>query len=141
MMPAPSMCCGGLERGRAAGCGAYLSSLGLSPRDQYDAQGNIFDRAIIGVRLSRAILDWIRGGALASRAGALGVAELEVLYQRVRREVEAEGIPAEAVGIPLDVQAAAARGRGGPAAPCGAASHQQQQQQQQPAAEDGRGAQ
>ena len=103
------------ERGRAAGCGSYLGSLGLSPRAQYDAQGSICDRAIVGVRLSRAILGWVREGALAARAEAMGVAELEVLYQRVRGGVEAAGIPAEAIGVPLDVQAATAAGWGGPA--------------------------
>ena len=44
----------------------------------------------------------------------MGVAELEVLYQRVRGEAEAAGIPAEAIGIPLDVQASAAAGWVGP---------------------------
>ena len=119
------------ERGRAAGCGAYLGSLGLSMRAQYDAQGNIFDRAIVGVRLSRAILGWVREGALAARAEALGLGELEVLYQRVRSEVEADGIPAEALGVPADVQAAAATGWSGVAG--------RERTGNDGAAEDGRG--
>ena len=63
----------------------------------------------------------------------MGVAELDVLYQRVRGEVEAAGIPAEAIGIPLDVQASAAAGWGGPAERAAANNDR--------AAEHGRGAQ
>ena len=47
------------ERSRALGLdqGGYASALGLSPRDLYDAQGNAFDRAIVGVRLGPSFQD------------------------------------------------------------------------------------
>ena len=37
-----------------------MANLQLSPRDLYDAQGNAFDRAIIGYRLGPAVAAWLR---------------------------------------------------------------------------------
>ena len=39
------------ERGRAMGMGAYLTAVGLSEQELYDAQGNSFDPHAIVVRL------------------------------------------------------------------------------------------
>ena len=98
------------ERGRATGCGAYLDSLRLGQRDLYDAQGNHFDRVIVAWRLSRYVLAWTRGDAVPLGPEPLDVAGLEQLYQRVRIAVEADGVPAVPMGVPADVQRAAAMG-------------------------------
>ena len=117
------------ERSRATGCGAYLEGLQLNAVALYNAQGNHFDRAIVGWRLSRVLLAWAQGGDLPRGPRPLGAADLERLYQRVRIAVEAGGMPAEPVGVPVDVQAAAATQWGGPTGAHGDTST---------AAEDGR---
>ena len=117
------------ERSRATGCGAYLEGLDLQDAALYNAQGNFFDRGVVAVRLGRPILGWARGEALSAGPRPRAISELEALYQRVRAAVDDDGIPTQPVGVPVEVQAAAAAGWGG-AGRLDATS---------PAAEDGRG--
>ena len=98
------------ERSRATGCGAYLEGLGISSRALYDAQGYHFDRAIVAWRLSRYITAWVRGEWVPVGPDPLDVPGLERLYQRIRAAVEDEGIPTQPMGVPADVQRAAALG-------------------------------
>ena len=96
------------ERGRATGCGAYLEGLALDSRDLYDAQGTYQDRAAIGCRLSQYLRAWVCGERIPAGSQPLDVPGLERVYQRVRATVEDAGIPAQATGVPADVQRAAA---------------------------------
>ena len=50
------------ERGRAMGLLPYLRTLGLTGAQLYDAQGNAFDRCIVGLRLGPTIARWLAGG-------------------------------------------------------------------------------
>ena len=50
------------ERGRAMGMLPYLRSLGLTDTQIYNAQGNSFDRAIVGLRLGPIVARWLAGG-------------------------------------------------------------------------------
>ena len=106
------------ERGRATGCGAYMDSLGLGAHDLYDAQGNHFGRAVLAWCLSRYVAAWVRGEWVPVGPEPLDVVGLERLYQRVRLAVAADGVPTEPVGVPADVQRAAALGWA-PAEGCG----------------------
>jgi len=52
------------ERGRAMGMLPYLAGLGLDDRTLFDAQGNAFDRALLGARLGGHIGTWLAGASL-----------------------------------------------------------------------------
>ena len=97
------------ERSRVTGSAHYLGSLGLGPRELYDAQGNHLDRHVIPYRVSRPIVRWVRGGDVLGH-GYPTVAEIEDGYQRLRACVEGDGLPAQAEGVPRDVQRAARLG-------------------------------
>ena len=73
-------------------------------------QGNHFDRAIVAWRMSRYVAARVRGEWVPVGPVPLDVAGLERLYQRVRIAVAADGVPTEPVGVPPEVQRAAALG-------------------------------
>ena len=50
------------ERGRALGLLPYLRTMGLTDAQLYNAQGNSFDRCIVGLRLGPIIARWLAGG-------------------------------------------------------------------------------
>ena len=97
------------ERSRAMGSASYLDSLGLCPRALYDAQGNHFDRHVIPLRVLRPVVRWLQGEDVP-RHSYPAVADIEADYQELRVLIEREGLPAQAEGVPRDVQAAARLG-------------------------------
>lgn len=86
------------ERGNAGGC-QYLKGTGLSSRDLYDAQGNMFHRNSIGLRLGPAIAEWLRGDALPAHR-FLEPQVVEESYQRLRTIIDSEGVSALYTSIP-----------------------------------------
>ncbi len=46
------------------GMSPYIGQLGLTERQTFDAQGNAFDRAIVGVRAGRLLAVWAHGGRI-----------------------------------------------------------------------------
>ena len=96
------------ERGRAMGMMAYLGELELEERVLYDAQGNLFDRHVVPLRVSRPVVRWLQGEEVPRHAYP-AVADIEAGYQELRVLIEREGLPAQAEGVPRDVQAAARR--------------------------------
>eukprot|EP00972_Heterocapsa_arctica_P093572 13803099-Heterocapsa_arctica.AAC.1 len=49
------------ERDRAFGMGEYLTDMGLSTRDLYDATGNMFDKDAIVARAACPVSRWLSG--------------------------------------------------------------------------------
>ena len=97
------------ERSRAMGSASYLDSQGLCPRALCDAQSNHFDRHVIPLRVSRPVVCWLQGEDVP-RHSYPAVADIEADYQELRVLIEREGLPAQAEGVPRDVQAAARLG-------------------------------
>eukprot|EP00969_Alexandrium_andersonii_P275039 12155616-Alexandrium_andersonii.AAC.1 len=52
-----------MERARALGMGAYFEGLALPPLAAFNAQGNVFDRAALALRIADAVEDWGNGMA------------------------------------------------------------------------------
>eukprot|EP00969_Alexandrium_andersonii_P291666 12891217-Alexandrium_andersonii.AAC.1 len=50
-----------LERARALGMGAYFEDLALPPLVAFNAQGNVFDRTALALRIADAVADWGNG--------------------------------------------------------------------------------
>eukprot|EP00969_Alexandrium_andersonii_P026763 1167630-Alexandrium_andersonii.AAC.1 len=52
-----------MERARALGMGAYFEGLALPPLAAFNAQGNVFDRTALAIRIADAVEDWGNGMA------------------------------------------------------------------------------
>eukprot|EP00969_Alexandrium_andersonii_P107937 4762229-Alexandrium_andersonii.AAC.1 len=68
----------------------YFTALGLTPTQTFNAQGNIFDRTALAIRL-RPLLDaWLQGGWPDHRYPS--PARLMAQFARLRGEVAALGV-------------------------------------------------
>ena len=91
------------ERSRVLGMGAYLDGLRLSERSLFDAQGNAFDRAILGVRIGRALAAWVSGGSVPSHSFPTPD-QVRRIYNQLASEVAAAGHEPHPHPIPTEVQ-------------------------------------
>jgi hypothetical protein len=92
----------GEERAAAYGMGPYLISFGLSPRDLFDATGNMFDPDALLARIACPLDAWIRGGSIAP-ATPTNPAALTAIYERLRTRVTADGLAACLSPAPIDM--------------------------------------
>ena len=77
------------ERSRALGIETHLHTLGLSERDAYDAQGNAFDRNIVGVRCGAALQGWLGGQPLPPVHHYPTIPQLHALFRTTAAAVTA----------------------------------------------------
>ena len=92
------------ERARATGRGPYLTSLGLSDKQLYDAVGNHFDADALIVRLAGPISDWCQGHSSGTHT-FLPPSQLYRAYMRLRREVIQANCAACTHPFPEDLRA------------------------------------
>ena len=92
------------ERARATGQGGYLTSLGLTTRQLYDAVGNHFDPEPVAIRMADLVHDWFRGCPTAHHACA-SPNQIRDIYSCLTHGVSVAGIPVEDSPFPRDVQA------------------------------------
>ena len=69
------------ERSRALGLEPYLHTLGLTDREAYDAQGNAFDRNIVGIRCGAALQGWLNEHPPTPTHVYPTIAELHTLFR------------------------------------------------------------
>ena len=87
----------------------YLSSGFPSNTALYNAQGNAFDRAIVGVRCGQMLAAALRGAPLQRHVYPDSPTVVGI-YARLRAQVRAEGWQTTEHAIPADLAAAAANG-------------------------------
>ena len=73
------------ERGRAMGMLPYLTQLGLDELQLFSAQGNSFDRAIVGLRLGSTIASWLAGNEVLEHRFPTAD-QIMAVYRRVYRD-------------------------------------------------------
>ena len=91
-----------VERARATGRAGYLLDLGLDERQLYDLVGNHFDPDALIVRTIHGVNEFLHGRP-PPRVTPLHPRELLRLYDDLRGQVLALGVPAEEAPFPRDL--------------------------------------
>ena len=79
------------ERSRAYGMRSYLTSLGLTDQQLFDAQGNVFDKDALLTRIGCPIARWLEKGASLPPPTSPHPSTIRELYETLRDEVASEG--------------------------------------------------